>query len=324
MSILLYAVGVIAVLAGAAMVGFGIPVKEFSFGDTLIGAGTTAVVGGLIVIGLGAAVGQLQRIAEALATRPIRSSRPLDLFEPASDGRGAPDSARVPFPSKPKAEARGREPFEPRRPAPAPADHHADDRPPASFAPTLPNPYEPPVALEDEVSLSPQQPMSAPAPAAVDRDEHARPAPPTPPLDRDENESELDEKPVLDTEWWTPPSLQPAGPAQTRAANSTYFDAMWPAESKAKRADIDEAKSEPMLDLPPPEADMPSAMPAEPEAPKPDPGDMPRGVAILKSGVVDGMGYTLYVDGSIEAELPQGTLRFASINELRSHLEKSS
>ena len=35
------------------------------------------------------------------------------------------------------------------------------------------------------------------------------------------------------------------------------------------------------------------------------------------------MGYTLYVDGSIEAELPQGTLRFASINELRSHLEKN-
>jgi hypothetical protein len=56
----------------------------------------------------------------------------------------------------------------------------------------------------------------------------------------------------------------------------------------------------------------------EPEAQK------PRAVAILKSGVVDGMGYTLYVDGSIEAELPQGTLRFASINELRSHLEKNS
>ena len=50
----------------------------------------------------------------------------------------------------------------------------------------------------------------------------------------------------------------------------------------------------------------------------------PRAVAILKSGVVDGMGYTLYVDGSIEAELPQGTLRFASINELRSHLAKNS
>jgi hypothetical protein len=54
------------------------------------------------------------------------------------------------------------------------------------------------------------------------------------------------------------------------------------------------------------------------------PASQPRAVAILKSGVVDGMGYTLYVDGSIEAVLPQGTLRFASIEELRSHLEKHS
>jgi hypothetical protein len=58
--------------------------------------------------------------------------------------------------------------------------------------------------------------------------------------------------------------------------------------------------------------------PAQSEA-----GAQRRSVAILKSGVVDGMGYTLYVDGSIEAELPQGTLHFASIEELRSHLEKN-
>ena len=48
-----------------------------------------------------------------------------------------------------------------------------------------------------------------------------------------------------------------------------------------------------------------------------------RPVAILKSGVIDGMAYTLYTDGSIEAELPQGTMRFASIDDLRSHLEKA-
>jgi len=35
----------------------------------------------------------------------------------------------------------------------------------------------------------------------------------------------------------------------------------------------------------------------------------PRPIAILKSGVIDGMAYTLYTDGSIEAELPQGTMR---------------
>ena len=40
--------------------------------------------------------------------------------------------------------------------------------------------------------------------------------------------------------------------------------------------------------------------------------------------MIDGMGYTLYVDGSIEAELPQGTLRFSSINELRDHLAKNA
>ena len=47
-------------------------------------------------------------------------------------------------------------------------------------------------------------------------------------------------------------------------------------------------------------------------------------VSVLKSGVVDGMAYTLYSDGSIEAQLPQGTLRFGSITELRNHIEQSA
>jgi hypothetical protein len=51
--------------------------------------------------------------------------------------------------------------------------------------------------------------------------------------------------------------------------------------------------------------------------------DAPYAVSILKSGVVDGMAYTLYSDGSIEAELPSGTIRFESINDLRMHLEKT-
>lgn len=85
---------------------------------------------------------------------------------------------------------------------------------------------------------------------------------------------------------------------------------MWPGEPKpAKRS---------MADQPVPEPPPPSMVNA-PHAPSPHPPGEPP-VAILKSGVVDGMGYTLYVDGSIEAELPQGTLRFASINELRNYL----
>ncbi len=48
------------------------------------------------------------------------------------------------------------------------------------------------------------------------------------------------------------------------------------------------------------------------------------GASVLKSGVVNGMPYTLYSDGSIEAQLPEGTLRFGSITELRNHIEQSA
>jgi len=287
MSGLLFGVGAVAAVVGVVMIGFGIPVNEFSFGNTLIGSGVTAIVGGLIIVALGVVVTQLQRLAEAMATRaPIRSSRPLDMFD-TSGARAAP--GRVPFPPKTKAESRESHEIpsvEPRMPAkqdmsqdvpmhdlpqdlPQDLPHELPMEEAAahsfSFAPTLRNPEESPVTVEDDVSLSPQQSTAAPAPADF--------APPARPA---------------------PAALEPA-----RTPHTTYFDAMWPADSK------------------------PEAKP-EPEAPQPERESEPRAVAILKSGVVDGMGYTLYVDGSIEAELPQGTLRFASINELRSHLEKNA
>lgn len=58
----------------------------------------------------------------------------------------------------------------------------------------------------------------------------------------------------------------------------------------------------------------PVARPA-PRAPAP-----PAEATVYKSGVIDGMAYTLFMDGSIEAELPQGRVRFASIDELQQYL----
>ena len=49
MPALLYGIGAFTLFAGLLMIGFGIPINEFSFGNTLIGAGTTASVGGLII-----------------------------------------------------------------------------------------------------------------------------------------------------------------------------------------------------------------------------------------------------------------------------------
>ena len=52
MSVLLFIIGGIAVMVGAATVAFGIPINEFSFGNTLIVAGTPIGTGGLIIIAI--------------------------------------------------------------------------------------------------------------------------------------------------------------------------------------------------------------------------------------------------------------------------------
>jgi hypothetical protein len=301
------------------MIGFGIPINEFSFGNTLISAGVTASVGGLVIIAVSVAVGQLRRIAGMLAD-PAQTAAHARLALPADDdehaaaqrkgpGIGAVLSAasapapRGGYPQRAKERTMERpasDPFalEP-EPAPMmPAGQRADQ----SFAPSLRNPDEASVAVEDDVSLSPRHPQPAAASAAG----------PPGPLDR-----------TSDSFDWRVPPAAPGGPPPLRPP-SANFDAMWPAENKPTRGPAAAPRTspgaEPKADAPAREA-FPPGQPANTRRAEPE---KPRSVAILKSGVVDGMGYTLYVDGSIEAELPQGTLRFASINELRSHLEKNS
>lgn len=341
MAVLLYGAGAVAFLGGAVMLGFGIPVHEFSFGNTLILAGIIAMVGGLIVAGLGVVVSHLHQLADALTrSAPARAGRSPLPIEAASRLPGTP--ARIPFPPRPKIEQNqdmgAREPsgFEPVADMPfnePVSDHHA---------PGLPNPDEGPITVEDEISLSPRDPF---APAAKPAADESLPPPPF---------ARRDEPQAFDVPWRAPPlppmpkapqpnAAQPAASPPPR--QSAYFESMWPSEPKTGEPGFDERKKEkaeqpaaPKFQspfAPPPRGQpKPEARPAADATPEeaafaapeeePAPADEPRHVAILKSGVVDGMGYTLYVDGSIEAELPQGTLHFASINELRSHLEKTS
>jgi hypothetical protein len=56
---------------------------------------------------------------------------------------------------------------------------------------------------------------------------------------------------------------------------------------------------------------------------RPEPRPEPRPLSILKSGVIDEMAYTLFTDGSIEAQMPDGIMRFSSIDDLRRHLDRS-
>jgi hypothetical protein len=91
-----------------------------------------------------------------------------------------------------------------------------------------------------------------------------------------------------------------------------------PAVGEAAPANFDDAwpKSE---RLRPPEPAMPRRSMRPPAA-----AEDQSEVTLLKSGVVDGMAYSLYSDGSIEAQLPEGVMRFASIDELRAHLDNRS
>jgi hypothetical protein len=288
MAILLLSVGTLALVAGLVMVGFGIPINEFSFGNTLISAGTTAAVGGLIIIALGVTVGQLRRIAELLTGQfSDRFSQSMDLPEDVSSVGGPPGVAVSP---RSRFEANlGQVPS-----APLNVARDAGQEQP----PVLRNPEEAPLAVEDEISLSPPQPTGASVSPGIPANLSGR--------------SSASQNQEL-AAGWRPTSSHSQG-VPLRPFEPAKFDAMWPAEPKPPKAKVDEAKQSPPARDPVASAPKPS----DPEVAK------PRAVAILKSGVVDGMGYTLYVDGSIEAELPQGTLRFASIHELRSHLEKNS
>ena len=93
------------------------------------------------------------------------------------------------------------------------------------------------------------------------------------------------------------------------------FDDAWPKSERARPADVPPqrrpARSSPAFSEP--------AATRQPPAAESQPP-----VTVLKSGVVDGMAYSLYSDGSIEAQMPEGMMRFASIDELRAHLDQRS
>jgi hypothetical protein len=321
MYVSLFVLGIIAAAAGVVMVGFGISINEFSLGNTLLITGTTAIIGGLILIGLAMAVKQLRRIAEALMARPVPgAARPFDALEPPPPGNSRRGSGpgRIPFPSKPNAEGPGGESREPHLAAAPSIDTSKNgffDQPRSPF-PSMTDAPEPRIGSDRHEN---------PLPLRADRSSE-----PDSQLDFTEvvaevRSTDMAAGPVgsMATEMLPVSRLdvlsRPAPPSDT-AGQSELFDALWPADVRPSKAPILEAElrteiSESMRSKEEgwTKEQKTDEAPAEPHA-----------VSILKSGVIDEMAYTLYSDGSIEAELPQGTMRFASIAELRGYLEKSS
>jgi hypothetical protein len=293
MYLLLLVFGGVLTAAGISLGASGVSIHDRTFDTTIVTPGVVAAVGGLLLIGLGLALRVLQRIEQAIAQRRIvplegtREPAPIPLPKPALHPVTAPIVA---------ASAR---------------EKHVENLPEA--APALARLESKRVAEEAELSSPPviEPALPTSVDVAVAEAERARTA-------KRRNGAVPDRlAPRLDMSLRSPgASERPAGPS---------FDALWPKGQRLLRSAPPVPAQAAVAPAEEPEASFePAAATVQTLAPDAVADAAPEPVSVLKSGVVDGMAYTLYSDGSIEAQLPQGMLRFGSITELRNHIEQSA
>jgi len=109
------------------------------------------------------------------------------------------------------------------------------------------------------------------------------------------------------------PAAGTAPAAEVSEAPPANFDDAWPKSERTRSADAPPQRRVGRT----PSTFTDAAATRQPPAVEEQPP-----VTVLKSGIVDGMAYSLYSDGSIEAQMPEGMMRFASIEELRAHLDQ--
>ena len=281
MLIALLIAGIGFLLAGLLGVAFGIPVKEFSFGNTEILAGVITACTGAIMLGLWMVIRELREVAQALAFGAAvtpRAASPQPDPGPAPYGQAAESDGSL-F-NQPGAAQPGEA-----EPAAAP-----------SAPPTLP-PWHEETVLRDRVrgDSPPALPASTAEVAPAARQKRNLLFSSTSRRERERAEAsapgKAGEPPATFEQAWPQPERARPPEAPIRRSSRTAST---------------EGNAGPAADRPPPVVR----------------DEEPPAVTMLKSGVVDGMAYSLYSDGSIEAQMPEGMMRFASIDELRAYLDQ--
>lgn len=283
MTLALLIAGIVAVVAGLLAVAFGFTVREFSLGSTLIISGTVGVCSGLLLVGLHVVLLELKGIARRLAGSTV-----------PSEVRVRPVLPGLAMPGAPAPE-----------PALAPAAR-SEPSPPAASPP----PWQSEAAARERprVEPSPPEPEAPPAAPEAPRRRNL--------LFASTSRKERERADAKATEG--SPSLPLGMPPEAQETPPASFDDAWPKPDRARPGEPPAASRRP-----PPRSPSTFAEAAPPPpAPEPEPPAEPAPVTVLKSGVVDGMAYSLYSDGSIEAQMPEGMMRFASIDELRAHLDQ--
>ena len=290
MTIVLLIAGIGFFLAGLAQIAFGMPVKEFSFGNTLLTTGTVTTCTGAVLIGIWIAIREFRHIAQHLGA--VAPQHPAAAFSAAP----APAVVREPL-----HESDG---FALDQLAPAKAEPAAPPPPPPS-----PPPWHEETASRDRGRADAAP--GAPADAAAKQRRNLLFSS-TSRRERERAEARSTDMPPLDpahpvSSAAAVPPVVPS-PARPSDAPPGSFEEAWP-QRRGGRAPSTFAEGSTG-------AAVADRSPPSPRTEEPAP------VTVLKSGVVDGMAYSLYSDGSIEAQMPEGMMRFASIDELRAHLDQ--
>jgi hypothetical protein len=300
MPIVLLVLGVVTTAAGLVLVGTGLIPRDGTFQTEILTPGTIAAVGGLLLIAFGIAVREMRRIERSFA---VRSSRIAHMEEMAGPAFGAavpaaslPELNQAPpplpvVPASATAEPQAEQAMIERLRAKIPTIPRVENGRLAE-TPNLSQALRETAGLEDNVA-------EVKGVAAVARAANGGAAP-------------VRSVPRME--------LKPRLGAAPDKAKASVFNAFWPATPGGRERQAPPAPPTAAA-LPPQEARPVAAESVQtvvaPAATHAAP------VSVLKSGVVEGMAYTLYSDGSIEAQLPQGTLRFGSISALRNHIENT-
>jgi hypothetical protein len=289
MTLALLIAGIFAVVAGLLSILFGFSVREFSLGSPLIVSGTIGVCSGMLLIGLYVVAMELKGIARRLAGAPSEVR-----VRPVLPGFAVPGTAA---------------------PEPMPAAARTEPMPPSPPPAAGPPPWQSEAAARERPRVEAPPEPEAPTPPAAPEAPRRRNL-----LFASTSRKERERAEAKTTEG-APPQL-PAEPGEALDTPPASFDDAWPKPDRTRPPEPPAA-----LRRPPPRSPSTFAEAAPPPAPEPPPPSAPPPaeqppVTVLKSGVVDGMAYSLYSDGSIEAQMPEGMMRFASIDELRTHLDQ--
>jgi hypothetical protein len=287
--------GAVITAAGMAIVAAGAWLQDFPSDTSIVTPGTIAAIGGLVVIALGLAVRSLQRIEWVLTVQAMPRLSRVEEASAISSSEQPSEQPRLEFPAAATAEA-----------------HSASVAIAGSSS------------SEEMVSEAVRHDSAASGGSENDTAAEAIGVLPV----GGENglgSGRTNGGPANKAGPWLDMNAR-RGIVSERSKNAV-FESFWPkARPQLASAQTVQAQTAAALSTEPARENGPrfSAPPAAIQYPPPatPPTHMSQAsVAILKSGVVDGMAYTLYSDGSIEAQLPQGTFRFGSITELRSHIE---